>query len=83
MLKVKLHTGRSHQIRVQLAEMGTPIYGDQKYGKGKNQPGQQIALWAAALTVRHPVKKDLLTIESKPPSLFPWDQFQINDSAHF
>jgi len=41
---VELHTGRSHQIRVQLSAVGCPLYGDQKYGQKLNRPGQQIAL---------------------------------------
>src|SRR5699024_9200033 len=46
LLSVELYTGRPHQIRVQLAENGTPLYGDQKYGTHKTKPGEQIALWA-------------------------------------
>lgn len=44
LLYVELHTGRPHQIRVQLSSVGCPLYGDQKYGQGLNRPGQQIAL---------------------------------------
>jgi len=44
LLYVKLHTGRPHQIRVQLSAVGCPLYGDQKYGQKLNRPGQQIAL---------------------------------------
>ena len=56
LVKVNLHTGRHHQIRVQLAHSGHSIFGDQKYGKrGK---GKQIALWAYELTIQHPVSKE-------------------------
>lgn len=48
LLAVKLHTGRSHQIRVQLSEIGHPLVGDQRYGK-ESKKGQQIALWANIL----------------------------------
>ena len=55
LVEINLHTGRHHQIRVQLANFGHSIFGDQKYGKrGK---GKQIALWAYELTIIHPVTK--------------------------
>lgn len=75
LLEVTLHTGRSHQIRVQLSHMGHPIYGDQKYGQHVNKVGQQIALWAKALTVKHPTKDDFVTVESFPPKEYPWSLF--------
>ena len=43
LVEVQLQTGRPHQIRVQLAGMGTPIWGDQKYGQKNSKVGQQIA----------------------------------------
>lgn len=73
LLAVQLHTGRPHQIRVQLAGMGTPIWGDQKYGPTHNKIGQQIALWARNLGLEHPIKKDWLEVSSPPPAKFPWD----------
>lgn len=73
LLAVQLETGRPHQIRVQLAGMQTPIWGDQKYGQGVNKVGQQIALWAQTLGLEHPVKKDWLEVTSRPPASFPWD----------
>lgn len=64
-VKIKLHTGRHHQIRVQFAHAGHSLYGDQKYGvRGK---GKQIRLWAYKLTLKHPTKKEMMTFESKPP----------------
>lgn len=73
LLSVKLHTGRPHQIRVQLAEEGTPIYGDQKYGRHVNKPGQQIALWSNEISFKHPTKDDIVTIDCSPPKEFPWN----------
>lgn len=73
LVSVQLQTGRPHQIRVQLAGMGTPIWGDQKYGQQSSQVGQQIALWATSLTLEHPVKKTPLTVESPLPEAYPWD----------
>ncbi len=64
-VKIKLHTGRHHQIRVQFANFGHSLYGDQKYGvRGK---GKQIRLWASELIFEHPVKKEKMIFESKPP----------------
>lgn len=72
LLSIQLHTGRSHQIRVQLAACGCPLYGDQKYGQGVNRPGQQLALWAHSLQFAHPTKKDVVKVESLPPREEPW-----------
>ena len=64
-VKIKLHTGRHHQIRVQFANFGHSLYGDQKYGtRGK---GKQIRLWAYELEFEHPVKKEMMTFKSIPP----------------
>ena len=58
LVKVHLYTGRHHQIRVQLANSGHSIFGDNKYGtRGK---GKQIALWAYQLTIEHPITKETL-----------------------
>lgn len=78
LLKVMLETGRSHQIRVQLSEIGHPLYGDQKYGATWNKVGEQLALWAYELSFIHPVRRKRLSIRSMPPNVFPWNQFQIN-----
>jgi len=70
LVRVNLHTGRHHQIRVQLANSGHSIFGDQKYGKrGK---GKQIALWAYELTIQHPITKEELTFECLPQSNGTW-----------
>jgi len=76
LLSVQLHTGRSHQIRVQLATMGCPLYGDQKYGQHVNRPGQQIALWAHSLSFPHPTTKEVMTFTSSPPNDYPWMLFE-------
>ena len=70
LVKVNLHTGRHHQIRVQLAHSGHSIFRDQKYGKrGK---GKQIALWAYELTIQHPVSKEEMTFKCLPESNGTW-----------
>lgn len=76
LLSIRLHTGRSHQIRVQLSESGCPLYGDQKYGQAVNRPGQQIALWANLLSFKHPTKDELVTVQSTPPIEYPWNLWQ-------
>ena len=74
LVRVKLFTGRSHQIRVQLAHHGMPIWGDARYGGGR--PGQQIALWGAHLGLEHPTKKELLEFSAPPPAQeAPWRAF--------
>ncbi len=60
-LKVRLHTGRTHQIRVQLASRRMPIYGDRRYG-GRDD-SSIIALWSCCITFVHPVTKERLTFE--------------------
>ncbi|UJL46742.1 RNA pseudouridine synthase [Virgibacillus sp. NKC19-16] len=82
LLSVQLQTGRPHQIRVQLAEIGIPIYGDQKYGSHVNKPGQQIALWAHSLSFEHPTKKEIITVDSHPPREHPWNLFGACPSPH-
>ena len=70
LLKINLHTGRHHQIRVQLSNIGHSIYGDQRYGKiGKNK---QIALWAYKLTFLHPTKKEKMEFVSIPKKIGVW-----------
>ncbi len=70
LLEIDLHTGRHHQIRVQLAHFGHSIFGDQKYGtRGQ---GKQIALWAYSLTVQHPVTKEKMTFEDLPEPIGTW-----------
>lgn len=73
LVAVTLQTGRSHQIRVQLAESGTPLYGDQKYGEKLSRPGEQLALWAHRLEFPHPTTKEWLSFESMPPDVHPWN----------
>lgn len=73
LLQVNLITGRPHQIRVQFATRGNPIYGDQKYGAKVNQHGQQIALWSYGLAFKHPTKDETIKILSEPPNEYPWN----------
>ena len=70
LVKVNLHTGRHHQIRVQLANSGHSIFGDQKYGK--RGQGKQIALWAYELTIKHPITKEEMTFKDLPEPVGTW-----------
>ena len=75
LLKIYLHTGRHHQIRVQLSNFGHSIYGDQKYGtRGKNK---QIALWAYKLTIEHPISKEKMTFEDLPEKNGTWSILKL------
>lgn len=69
-LKILLHTGRHHQIRVQLASRGHSIYGDQKYG-GRGH-GKQITLWAYSLTILHPITKEKMEFKAIPQKIGSW-----------
>lgn len=70
LVKINLHTGRHHQIRVQLSNFGHSIFGDQKYGtRGKNK---QIALWAYKLIFYHPITKEKLVFEDVPKPIGTW-----------
>ena len=70
LVKINLHTGRHHQIRVQLSNFSHSIFGDQKYGTRGS--GKQIALWANELTIIHPITKEELKFESIPENIGTW-----------
>lgn len=67
LLEVDPKTGRHHQIRVQLAKIGSPIKGDIKYGADRTNKDASIHLHARKIEFVHPVKKEPLTIYAKPP----------------
>lgn len=76
LLKVKLQTGRGHQIRVQLATIGNPIYGDQKYGK--DMPKANLNLFAVELRFKHPTTGDTMVFRAYPPeNLKAWNLFDL------
>ena len=68
LVEVELLTGRHHQIRCQLSNLGCPIKGDLKYGAPRSNPDGGISLHSRRITFRHPVKKEPLTIEAPVPS---------------
>jgi 23S rRNA pseudouridine1911/1915/1917 synthase len=69
-VKVNLHTGRHHQIRVQFSSRNHSIYGDQKYG-GRGH-GKQIALWAYSLSFLHPITKERMEFKVLPEINGTW-----------
>lgn len=76
---IKLHTGRSHQIRVQMKNIGCPVYGDVKYGGDKLAKGHNLALWAFELKFIHPTTKENMTFKVYPPEeIVPWNVFKIS-----
>lgn len=75
LLEVNPITGRSHQIRVQLASMGCVIKGDLKYGAETANSDSSICLHAKKLEFIHPVKKEKIVLEVNPPSNGFWNNF--------
>jgi 23S rRNA pseudouridine1911/1915/1917 synthase len=75
MLEVNPVTGRSHQIRAQLASMGCVIKGDLKYGDDEPNEDASICLHARRLTFIHPVKKEKVTFEAPFPETGMWKYF--------
>lgn len=68
LLEIQLKTGRHHQIRVQMAGHGTPLWGDRKYNPRfqKGGPEGNVALFACRLSFFHPVTKKKMTFEAEP-----------------
>ena len=79
LIAVKLVTGRSHQIRAQMAAIGCPLFFDRKYGAPVVEGEHDIALWSASISVSHPVTKEWMTFLSRPPHNGPWARFSEID----
>ena len=75
-LQVKPVTGRPHQIRVQLADMGCPIKGDIKYGDHTPNPDGSIYLHAGSLEFVHPVRKEIVMYKAPLPAWGLWKQLR-------
>lgn len=67
LLEIELLTGRHHQIRAQLAAVGSPIKGDVKYGSRRGNPDRSIHLHAWKLNFKHPVSQELIEIVAPTP----------------
>ena len=70
LLEINLLTGRKHQIRAQLSNIGHPIKGDLKYGARRSNPDGSISLLARKISFVHPVSKQNIELEAPLPPLF-------------
>lgn len=69
-VRIRLHTGRTHQIRAQFSGRGLPLVGDKKYGIPEDDC--RIALWSCRLTFQHPYSGKPIEFQLDPPELYPW-----------
>ena len=77
LLRITLHTGRSHQIRVQFASRGMPLVGDGRYGSAIREC--PIALWSESLRFPHPQDGRERSFSAPPPDRFPWTEFSLHN----
>lgn len=78
LVKVKIYSGRGHQIRVQMKSIKCPVFGDQKYG-GEGMPKVMLNLFATELAFLHPVTKQKLIFRVYPPEASSaWNEFNID-----
>ncbi|MDE5667038.1 MAG: RluA family pseudouridine synthase [Clostridia bacterium] len=76
--RITLHTGRTHQIRVQTSAINCPVYGDMRYGGEKAVKGK-LALWAYSLRFKHPTTGESMKFLIEPPKDdMPWKLFDFN-----
>lgn len=73
LVRVKLLTGRTHQIRAQFSGRGLPLAGDVKYGAPSAPYG--VALWSHRLAFAHPKTGEALEFTAPPPAAEPWSLF--------
>ncbi len=74
LVEINLHTGKSHQIRVQFSSRNHPLYGDQRYNKKANCH-EQLALYSHFLSFKHPVSKNKLEFNLDLPNRKPFNLF--------
>ena len=79
LVRVQLHTGRTHQIRVQFSSRQLPLLGDIRYGS--KDPRCTAALWSYRLAFTHPVTGKALDITMPPPDQYPWNLFRAGELA--
>ena len=71
-VRIRLHTGRTHQIRVQFSSRGMPLVGERKYST--REDGCNIALWSYRLAFAHPYTGEKMEFTREPPAIFPWTE---------
>ena len=71
-VQIRLHTGRTHQIRVQFASRNMPLVGERKYSE-RNDPCE-IALWSCRLAFTHPKTGERMEFTHEPPQIYPWTE---------
>lgn len=71
-LRIRLETGRTHQIRVQFASRGLPLVGERKYSE-LDDPCE-IALWSCRLAFNHPKTGEKMEFTKEPPQIYPWTE---------
>ena len=69
---IRLHTGRTHQIRVQFSSRGMPLVGERKYSLLED--GCTIALWSHCVAFTHPVTGEKMCFQLQPPEDYPWTE---------
>ena len=79
LLEIDLETGRHHQIRAQLAAIGSPIKGDVKYGARRSNKDRSIHLHAWKMTFIHPVNREKVTLVAEVPEEVVWQAFGVLD----
>ncbi len=75
LVRIKLITGRTHQIRCQFSSRGLPLVGDRKYSTLED--GCDIALWSHELSFVHPKTGEKMMFKEMPPKIFPWTLFDL------
>ena len=81
LVKIRLHTGRTHQIRIQFSSRGHALFGDRKYSAGELD-GCGIALWSWKLSFLHPQSGEHVLFSETPPVEYPWNLFDFSGFAN-
>lgn len=79
LVKIRLHTGRTHQIRIQFSSRDHTLFGDRKYGAGDEDGCASIALWSWRLAFLHPQSGEAVSFCKAPPEVFPWNLFEFSE----